>query len=256
MQYPNRVIQKKETDKELVKAIQRQLNAKGCGPIDADGDFGGNTVSAVKLFQTRNSDANGQPLEADGKIGAVTWATLFGSNEVPVATVSATGLLSNALAVAVSQKGVIEQPPLSNRGPQVDVYLRSVGLNPEGQHYSWCMAFVYWCFNEAAKSLSVKNPLVKTGGCLNHWNGARCPKIKMADAVNSPSLVKPGFIFIIDHGHGNGHTGIVESVNGGLITTIEGNTNNNGSANGYGVLRLNTRKILKITKGFLDYSQA
>ena len=78
----------------------------------------------------------------------------------------------------------------------------------------------------------------------------------MADAVNSPSLVKPGFIFIIDHGHGNGHTGIVESVNGGLITTIEGNTNNNGSANGYGVLRLNTRKILKITKGFLDYSQA
>jgi len=256
MQYPNRVIKKGETDKEIVKAIQKQLNAKGCGPIGEDGDFGVNTVSAVKLFQTRNSDANGNPLEADGKIGAITWATLFGSDKVPVADTASAGLLAKALAVAVSQIGVVEQPPFSNRGPEVDLYLRTVGLNPVGQHYSWCMAFVYWCFNEAAKSLGIKNPLVKTAGCLNGWNGATCPKIKMADAVNNPALVKPGFIFIIDHGHGNGHTGIVESVNGGIINTIEGNTNSDGSANGYGVLRLTTRKIAKITKGFLDYSTA
>jgi hypothetical protein len=255
MQYPNRVITKGETDKALVTAIQKQLNAKGCGPIDEDGDFGTNTVRAVKLFQTRNSDAKGNPLEADGMIGAITWATLFGTDQVPVANTGATGLLKKVLEVAASQIGVIEQPPYSNRGPEVDLYLRTVGLNPEGQHYSWCMAFVYWCFNEAAKSLTVKNPLVKTAGCLNQWNSSTCPKIKMDDAVNNPSLVQPGFIFIIDHGGGNGHTGLVESVNGGMINTIEGNTNNDGSANGYGVLRL-TRKIGKITKGFLDYRQA
>ena len=255
MQYPNRVIKKDEADKTIVMAVQKQLNAKGCGPIDEDGDYGNNTYSAVKLFQTRNSDANGNPLEADGKIGAITWATLFGGNQVPAVTTSAPGLLTKAIAVAVSQIGVIEQPPFSNRGPEVDKYLLSSGLNPAGQHYSWCMAFVYWCFNEAAKSLGRNNPLVKTAGCLNHWNSATCPKIKMADAMNNPSMVKPGFIFIIDHGHGNGHTGIVESVSNGMINTIEGNTNNDGSANGYGVLRL-SRKITKITKGFLDYSKA
>jgi len=255
MQYPNRLIKKGETDKVLVMAIQKQINARGCGPIDEDGDFGNNTVRAVKLFQTRNSDANGNPLEADGMIGAITWATLFGISSVPITNTSAPGLLTKAIQVAVSQIGVTEKPPFSNRGPEVDEYLRRAGLNPVGQHYSWCMAFVYWCFDEAAKSLNRKNPLIKTAGCMNHWNGVKCPKIKMADAVNNPGLVKPGQIFIIDHGHGSGHTGIVESVNGGLINTIEGNTNNDGSANGYGVLRL-TRKINKITKGFLDYSNA
>ena len=255
MQYPKRVIQKEETDKAIVKAIQKQLNVKGCGPIDVDGDYGSNTYSAVKLFQTRNSDSEENPLEADGKVGAITWATLFGGNDAPPVTASAKGLLTKAIEIAVSQIGVKEQPPFSNRGPEVDEYLRRAGLNPVGQHYSWCMAFVYWCFDEAARSLGRNNPLVKTAGCLNHWNSATCPKVKMADAVNNPALVKPGHIFIIDHGHGNGHTGIVESVNGGMINSIEGNTNNDGSANGYGVLRL-TRKINKISKGFLDYSRA
>ena len=255
MQYPNRLIKTGEPDKDLVKEIQKQLNTRGCGPLVENGNFDAKTVSSVKLFQTRNTDSKGNPLEADGKIGAITWATLFGSEQVPVATVSSAGILRKVLEVAASQIGVIEQPPLSNRGPQVDQYLRTVGLDPEGQHYSWCMAFVYWCFNEAAKSLGTKNPMLKLAGCLNQWTSAKCPKIDMDDAVNDPSLVKPGFIFIIDHGHGNGHTGLVESVNGGMITTLEGNTNNDGSANGYGVLRL-TRKIAKITKGFLDYSQA
>jgi hypothetical protein len=47
---------------------------------------------------------------------------------------------------------------------------------------------------------------------------------------------------------------MVESSQGGLLTTIEGNTNQQLSSNGYGVFRLNRRKIADITKGFLDYS--
>jgi hypothetical protein len=255
MNYPNRVVKKGEADASIVSAVQQQLNTMGCGPIKVNGVFDNNTVSAVKLFQTRHVDVAGTPLKADGQVGPITWAVLFGPINTPVNNLATSQLLLNTLAAAASQIGVVESPPGSNRGPQVDVYLRTVGLNPVGQHYSWCAAFVYWCFQQSSNELNLpRNPLVKTAGCLDHWQRATCPKITRQAAIKDPSLLKPGFIFIIDHGHGAGHTGMVESSHGGLLTTIEGNTNQQLSSNGYGVFRLNRRKIADITKGFLDYS--
>ncbi|MEO8416130.1 MAG: CHAP domain-containing protein [Ginsengibacter sp.] len=255
MNYPNRVIKKGEADAAIVNAVQDQLNATGCGPVTVNGIFDDSTVSAVKLFQTRHADAAGTPLKADGQVGPISWSVLFGAVNLPVNNEAPSQLLVKTLEIAASQIGVIESPPNSNRGPQVDVYLKTVGLNPEGQHYSWCAAFVYWCFQQSVNELNLpKNPLVKTAGCLEHWRRATCAKITKQAALKDPSLVKPGFVFIIDHGHGAGHTGLVESSQGGLLTTIEGNTNQQLSSNGYGVFRLNRRKIVDITKGFLDYS--
>src|SRR5262249_21859867 len=115
--------------------------------------------------------------------------------------------------------------------------------------------FVYFCFEQAASNLGVSNPLVKTGGCLDHWNKSKAKKITAIKAKNDPSLVKPGHIFIIDHGHGNGHTGIVKRVEGGRLITIEGNSNPNGSSNGIGVFELDIRKVWTPNlKGYLDYS--
>jgi hypothetical protein len=73
-------------------------------------------------------------------------------------------------------------------------------------------------------------------------------------AKEDPSLIMPGHVFIIDHGHGRGHTGIVERVEGGLLVTIEGNTNEAGSGNGIGVFRRQGRRIADINVGFIDYS--
>lgn len=254
MDYPKKVIKKGEKDKALVKEVQKKLNEKNCGPVSVDGDFGNQTQSAVKLFQTRHTDSAGNALVADGEIGALTWAALFDilPNTSSHETIQSP-LLSNALMTAITQINVEEQPRGSNRGPQVDEYLRSVGLNPVGHKYAWCAAFVYWCFNQAAQKINIANPLVKTGGVLDHWNKAKCTKITRTAALNDPTLVKPGSIFIIDHGGGFGHTGIVESVNNGNLVTIEGNTNTGLSREGYGVFRLSSRKTPDITKGFLLY---
>lgn len=254
MDYPNRVIKKGDTDMAIVNAIKTQLNACNCGPLDVDGVFDDATVSAVKLFQTRHTDIAGTPLKADGQVGPITWSVLFSSDNVQVNNTPPSALLAKALNIAASQIGVVENPPGSNRGPQVDTYLKTAGLDPEGKHYSWCAAFVYWCFQQAADQLGTHNPLVKSAGCLDDWDLATCPKITKLNAVKDPSLVRPGFIFIIDHGNGSGHTGLVESSGGGLLTTIEGNTNPKLSPDGYGVFRLNRRKIIDISKGFLDYS--
>ena len=46
---------------------------------------------------------------------------------------------------------------------------------------------------------------------------------------------------------------VLEVANGRLVT-VEGNTNDNGSREGIGVFRRDSRKISTINKGFIDYS--
>lgn len=157
----------------------------------------------------------------------------------------------------------MEVPTGSNRGPMVDAYLQSVGIDPTkgtpDDRY-WCMAFVYWTFKTAGQTLAVPNPIPKTAGCVDHWNRAKniakAVRISGADAYANPSLVKPGLIFILNFGGGHGHTGIVEKLlPGGVLSTIEGNTDSTGSGNGIGVFRGTRRKLNdKSLLGFVDYA--
>jgi hypothetical protein len=259
-EFPGHVIKRGDRDEPNVGRAQRRLNARGCGPIDIDGVFDIETERAVKLFQARFPDVEGQPLVIDGKVGSITWAALFGEESVPATITAPTPLLAQAITIARSQIGVMEQPPGSNRGPQVDEYVRRVGLSPAGR-FAWCAAFLYFCFDEAALAQARANPVVKTAGVLDHWETAGrrgVPRITSARAVQDPGLVQPGHIFIIDTGApgGGGHTGLVVEVLGGKVVTIEGNTNDAGSAEGVGVFERQSRKIVQINKGFIDYSAA
>jgi CHAP domain/Putative peptidoglycan binding domain len=251
MEYPNRIIKKGESNKDIVKAVQTQLLKRGITSVAVTGEFGAETVSAVMLFQSLNRDRHNRPLEADGEIGPLSWESLFEIPFKPNATAES-DLLREALSVAQSQVGVMEQPKGSNLGPEIEMYQKRVGIP---RKTFWCAAYVYFCFDEAAKKLGLPNPVFKTGGCLHHWNNSPAKKIKAKDAQNNPSLVKPGHIFILDHGHGHGHTGIVKRVEGGRLITLEGNSNPSGSSNGIGVFELDIRKVFTPNlKGYLDYS--
>lgn len=252
MNYPNRYIKKGESNSEIVIEIQRKLNALGIVTILENGIFDDITKSAVKLFQSLAVDSQGNPLVSDGVVGSITWEALFGkkTQSNPESFSTKYSLLNKVIEVANSQVGVLEKPLGSNSGPEVEKYLASVGL-PKGN--SWCMAFVYYCFNEASNALSIKNPLVKTGGCLNHWQKTTAKKILASQSKNNPSLVIPGSVFIMDHGSGLGHTGIVTEVVGSYIKTIEGNTNNTNSREGIGVFKIENRKINSINAGFMIY---
>ena len=255
--FPGRVVNVGDAD-AAVLAVQRRLNRVGCGPIDEDGVFGPQTVAAVKLFQARFPDVDGQPLKVDGVVGAITWAALFGGASAGGATRTSAPLPAEALKVAISQIGVMEEPPGSNRGPEVDRYLKAAGLDPTKGSFPWCAAFVFWCFNEAAKTLERKNPVIGTAGVLDHWNRAGTAgveRITAAKAHMHEALVEPGHIFIIDTGDpgGAGHTGLVEQVVAGKLVTVEGNTNDGGSREGVGVFRRTGRRIRDVNVGFIDY---
>ena len=258
--YPGRLVKRGDPDPEVVHQVQGRLNAAGCGPLEENGRFAIETTRAVKRFQARFPDADGQPLKVDGVVGPVTWTVLFGAVDVPTpVTPVAASLATAALNVAITQIGVMEQPRGSNRGPEVDLYLRDVGLNPGGGSFAWCVAFVYWCFSRAARDAGRPNPLPRTAGVLDHWRRAGergVPRIVMATATAMPGLVQPGQIFVMDYGAGVGHAGFVEDARGGKLVTIEGNTNDGGSREGIGVFRRVGRKINSINKGFVDYSRA
>ncbi|MFT3765686.1 MAG: CHAP domain-containing protein [Minicystis sp.] len=253
--YPGRLIRRGDPDRGIVRLIQQRLVEVGCGPLDVDGLFGTGTESALKLFQSRMVDRDGRPLAIDGVVGPLVWEALFGASTVVTSEPgdAADPLLATVLKIAESQVGVRENPPNSNRGTEVDAYQRAVG-NPLG--VAWCAAFVYWCFDRAAKQLGADNPVVRTGGCLLHWQKARSQGVRAItaqQAADDPSLVQPGHIFIMDHGNGLGHTGFVQRVRGGLLDTIEGNTNMLGSREGDGVYA-KQRRIDEVSAGFLDYS--
>ena len=162
--------------------------------------------------------------------------------------------LSQVLAIAKAEelRPVREVPRNSSRGPQVDEYLLRAGVRAG---LSWCCAFVYWCFDEAAKDLTLTNPMVRTAGCLDHWDRSAAhgaQRIMAAQAVSNPALVRAGMVFVMDHGCGLGHMGLVEKVKGGLMTTLEGNTDASRTREGGGVYRL-SRKLKEVNKGFIDY---
>jgi hypothetical protein len=164
-------------------------------------------------------------------------------------------LREQALIIAAKEVGVTEQPKGSNSGPRVNQYLKAVGLNPG---YAWCQAFVYWCYAEAAKTLNVCNAVPKTAGVLDCWNRtAAARKINPLLANGNPGLILPGYQMILRHSATTGHTCLVEGVErtraGIIIKTIEGNTNADGSREGYAVCRRQRKLGAKETLGFIIY---
>ncbi len=266
--YPSRLIKIDSTDAGSVRLIQQRLRdlgftqptQKGLQPIQVDGVFGNHTADAIKLFQIRHTDLHGRPLEVDGEVGSDTWGALFGRTTVYAsAPKSRNKLIAKVLEIATGEIGVCEDPPGSNKGKRIGEYQRSAGID-SGE--PWCVAFVFFCFANAARLLKTKNPMeeadCKTGSVLDLWNRARRAKgvtlVLHDDALNDPSKVKPGMIFAISTGGGNGHVGLVANVTGNRLETIEGNTNDGGSREGIGVFRRYGRTIDSINRGFIGFA--
>ncbi len=259
--YPGHYLQNPREDDPNVEAVQVRLKALRIDPGTIDGDFGDQTEQAVRLFQARSADETGEPLEIDGIVGPKTWGALFAPGVTPMPPPPppppATSLTAALLDIAGEEVGVREQPPGSNRGPKVDQYIQSVGLNPSQDSFPWCMCFVYWCFVQATQRVAATNQVPKTGGVHDAWNRSRKKDgvtIVTAEAAQrDPGLVVPGMVFFINTGGSHGHTGIVAANVNGLLETIEGNTNDNGSREGIGVFRRTRRQVDRINLGFAKY---
>ncbi len=112
-----------------------------------------------------------------------------------------------------------------NRGPWVRLYCRG----HDGVNYPWCAAFVSYVVYQAAWLTGrdgCKMPY--TLSCDHLFDAAR-------DAHLLKDTPKPGDVFLLRKGNDRFHAGIVVHVSPDVIKTIEGNTNDDGSREGYKV---------------------
>jgi len=217
------ILKRGDTGVDVI-TVQRRLQELGDYTGKLDGIFGPMMGSAVRQFQARAG------LEVDGKVGPITLASLFPqAKETTEKTVALDGLPVfhfRMLSAARSQVGVVEVG--WNRGPEVEAYLKSVGLDP-GNPY--CLAGIYWCAKRSADMGGVENPMLRTGHCETFLTWARehgyCVKAEAA---------RPSDIGIMLFGGGKGHAVMLSKPKTvGSWLTVEFNTNTAGGREGEGV---------------------
>ncbi len=114
-----------------------------------------------------------------------------------------------------------------NRGAHVEMYLASVKLGPG---YSWCAAFVSWCYQNA----EVNAP-------ISGWVPSFALQSRRIYQRGKFQKQEPqsGDVFMIWYHKLNrlAHIGFVDHWGEKWIITVEGNTNDGGSREGDGVYR-------------------
>lgn len=140
------------------------------------------------------------------------------------------------LTVAKAKIGMKEDPIGSNRGPDLSRFMNCVGFQ-DGD--AWCYFFCSACYYHALWPEIYDFGWIKaTGSCQMAVAYAR------SQGCVSPYPTTGGIAILLNsEGHAF-HAGIVEStdVSQGLYTAIEGNTNDDGSHEGYEVCR-HTRSL-------------
>lgn len=139
------------------------------------------------------------------------------------------------LEIAISQIGVKEDPPNSNKVKYNDwIYDHPV----QGAAYPWCGAFVSWCFAEAGTPLGRIDLMKGFVGCPSAVKNV----YKWGKIVTVP---EPGCVVFYDW-NGDGlfdHTGIFEKdLGNGYFSAIEGNTSLKNNSNGGEVMRRSDRR--------------
>lgn len=210
----------------MIKQTQEWLTYHGFS-VDIDDVFGPQTKNALIEFQKKHG------IPVSGMVDLATLTELEKPIKLVQYLVKDTSLPSALIQVAEQHLAL---HPIEiggqNRGPWVRLYCRGV----DGAPYAWCCGFVCFCLEQACKSLNIEMPYTYTLSCDNLANQAK-NKGKLSTTPTK------GGIFLIRKSKNDWiHTGIVVDIVGDNIITIEGNTNDEGSREGFEVAK-RTRKI-------------
>jgi Putative peptidoglycan binding domain len=218
-----------------VRRVQEWLGIQGFStPID--GDFGDATGDCVVRFQQKAG------LGTTGGVNADTWDALVDplTGALTAPDPSGSSLASTVLRVA---KQHLTQGPIEvggdNRGPWVRVYC---GGN-EGTEWRWCAGFVSFIIRQACLMLDRAAPLKGTYSCDSLAYQAKDQDLfvsgkDVADGTVDWNDLGAAQIFLVRRSATDWiHTGFSFSGADQTFATIEGNTNDDGSANGYEVCK-------------------
>ena len=216
--------------KKLIIIIQEWLCLHGQS-IKIDGDYGPATEIAVGNFQ-KNSG-----VVQTGKVDPFTFEKLvWPMKSLSQATVSANGGILSAV-VELSLKYLAAHPVEvggQNMGPWVRYFMDGY----QGNGWPWCAGFNTLIVKQAARLCGISTSLPRTYSCdvLGMW--AKNNGKFISGTSGNLSAVKPGHLFLVRKSNNDWqHTGIVIEMTPEYCVTIEGNTNDEGSREGYEVCK-------------------
>lgn len=137
------------------------------------------------------------------------------------------GLKPDIKSVYTSQIGVTEHPVGSNWGPEVKKYLAHTGTTIPAP---WCAGFVRFCLDSAGikTNISAYSPTAHNKNNLVYFRAKIIRPVEPGDVFT---------IFFPSMGR-IGHTGFADHmVNSSVVETVEGNSNNMGGREGFGVFK-------------------
>jgi peptidoglycan hydrolase-like protein with peptidoglycan-binding domain len=216
-----------------ISEIQEWVTYHGF-PTRVDGKLGPATRKCVEMFQA----ANGLPVS--GTVDATTEKLLVkplveASTFHPRDNDDGTYALVRSTVVEIARLQLhykAREIGGENRGPWVRLYMNG----RQGREWPWCAGFATWCLQRACQIHSAEMPVPYAFGCDYLAGVAQRRGLFTKDR----NKILPGHFFLVRKAPNNWqHIGIIEHVDlaDGVLTTIEGNTNDDGVPEGYEVCR-------------------
>jgi hypothetical protein len=213
-----------------VGLMQEWLCLSGINVV-IDEDFGSATDAAVRKFQLINT------LSVDGEVGPITFSKLIEPLTNALKPIPVNGRLLGDMVIAYALQHLKGHPMEiggQNKGPWVRYYMRG----NEGPEWPWCAGFVCSILRQACKSMRIALPVKLSDSCIDLANNAKAKNLFLSEAEVSDerTVLKQGAFFLNRKSPDYwSHTGIVIAVEEEVFHTVEGNTNDEGSAEGYEV---------------------
>ena len=215
--------------KEHIRHIQEWLCLHGYWVV-IDGILGPATKLALERFQRSFMPLHVTGQDDDDTVIALTKPA---RNAICPSLRPPAGLTYSAMVAWCAGKHWRQHPREvggQNRGPWVRLYMDGV----EGQ--PWCAGFVSYIIKQAAELLKIEPPIAGSVSCEELAKQAMIARIPQGPPAST--LPVPGSIMLVRGGpHRYNHCGIVVSSTDETFETIEGNTNDSGSREGYEVCK-------------------
>lgn len=224
-------IYKKGSKGKRVKLIQEWLSLNNIH-VCVDGNFCPATEEAVRQFQKREG------LKVDGIVNKKTYSRLILPMKQALTFITVKKKSLGEMIISYATQHTQQNPREiggQNKGPWVRLYMNG----HEGPQWPWCAGFACFILKKACKTLEIPLPIKSSFSCdILALDAKQKGLFVKENRIADRTQITPGSFFLVRRTSTDWiHAGIVETAREDFFHTIEGNTNDEGSREGYEVCK-------------------
>jgi hypothetical protein len=212
-----------------VKLVQEWLSLHGFGVVP-DRAFGPATEAAVRDFQAVRD------LTPSGEVDEETFEALVEPMRFVLQPVAPAATDSVGDTVVAYARRHLSRHPREVGGQNLGPWVRLYMGGREGREFAWCAGFACFVLEQACTAHGVLIPITPSVSCDSLAASAKANGVFLAESATASGVLGPGSLFLSRRTSTDWtHIGIVTDVAQESFRTIEGNTNDEGSNEGFEV---------------------